>query len=259
MKNIKKFILLTQLIFVGFLLVFNLGCEKEDFSLPELITTEVTEIGQVSALGGGTVTDDGGAEVIARGICWSTNPAPTLDDNASNEGIGEGTFTSEMTNLTFGTLYYVRAFAINAEKGLAYGNELSFETAQPEGVDCLADIWAGVLNCQDEVWPSYKPTYCTGEKMGDDCMLLSLSFDFWGYGSSTEVVLELQIEPINFDTYEGEVTLTKDAFVTAEGADITFHQGPAGTYKALSKELFLDIAWSGYDASASYQWKVTPQ
>jgi hypothetical protein len=55
------------------------------------------------------------------------------------------------------------------------------------------------------------------------------------------------------------VTLTKDAFVTAEGADITFHQGAAGTYKALSGELLLDIAWSGYDATASYKWTVTPK
>jgi len=164
-----------------------------------------------------------------------------------------------MKNLTFGTNYYVRAFAINSEVGLAYGNEISFETAQPEGVDCPADIWVGELDCYDEVWPSYKPTYCTGVKVNDDCSLINVTFDFWGYGSSSEVVLELRLEAIDLSTYEGEVTLTKDAFVSAEGADMTFHAGTAGTYKALSGELLIDVLWSGYYAEASqYQFTITP-
>jgi hypothetical protein len=259
MKNIKKFILLIQFIFVGLLLLLNISCDNEEYTLPELTTTEVTEIGQVTATGGGTVTNDGGAGVIARGVCWSTNPGPVLDDNATNDGIGTGTYTSAMANLSFGTTYYVRSFAINSEEGLAYGNEISFETSQPEGVDCPADLWDGDMDCQDGTWPSYSPTYCMGEKMDGDCNLLNITLDFWGYGSSTEVVFELQLEPLDLSTYEGEVTLTKDAFVTAEGADITFHQGAAGTYKALSGELLLDIAWSGYDATASYKWTVTPK
>jgi hypothetical protein len=259
MKNKKKLILVIQLIFVG-LLLFNISCDKEEYSLPEVSTADVTEISQVTATGGGNVTDDGGTEVIARGVCWSTSTGPTLDDDATNDGIGTGTYTSALTSLTFGTTYYVRAFAINIEKGIAYGNELSFETAQPAGVDCPADLWDGDLDCQDDVWPSYKPTYCTGEKMDDDCSLLNVTFDFWGYGTSAEVVLELQFEPIDLTTYEGELTLLNDAFVTAEGADMTFHAGAAGTYKALSGELLIDVMWSGYYATASpYQFTITPK
>lgn len=253
----KKLILFIQLIFVG-LLLFNLSCDKKGYTLPKVLTAEVTEITEVTAVSGGTVTDDGGAEVIARGVCWSTTAGPTLEDNATNDGIGKGSFTSPMSGLTLGTTYYVRAFAINIEKGIAYGNELTFKTLEPAGVDCVADIWVGDLDCEDLVWPSYAPTYCTGEKMDEDCSLLNLTLDFWGYGASTEVVFELQFEPFDPQTYEGELTLLKDAFVTAEGSDITFHQGAAGTYKILSKELLLDIAWSGYDATASYKWKVTP-
>jgi len=258
MKNKKKLILVIQLIFIGLLVLFNNSCKNEDFDLPSVSTTDVTEITEVSATGGGNVTDDGGTEVIARGVCWSTSTGPTLDNDATNDGIGAGNFTSEMTALTLGTTYYVRAFAINIE-GIAYGNELTFSTLEPAGVDCVADLWVGDLDCADLVWETYSPTYCTGEKMDDDCSLLKLTFDFWGYGESSEVVFELQFEPFDTETYEGDLTLLKDAFVTAEGSDITFHEGAAGTYKILTNELFLDIVWSGYDETASYKFKITPK
>ena len=122
----------------------------------------------------------------------------------------------------------------------------------------MADLWVGDLDCADQVWESYKPTYCTGEKMNDDCSLIKITFDFWGYGTASEVVLELQFESFDTETYMGNLTLLKDATTTAEGADITFHAGPAGTYKILTKELYLDMAWSGYDATASYQFLITP-
>jgi hypothetical protein len=258
MKKNRNRILVTPLLLVGILLLFTTGCEKE-YSLPTVTTAEVTNIGQVEATGGGMVTDDGGDAVIARGICYSTNPGPTLNELAENttyDGEGIGEFTSEMSNLSFGTNYYVRAFAINKEKGIAYGNEVTFKTTSPEGVDCPADLWAGDLKCEDLVWESYAPTYCTGEKMGD-CSLLKITFDFWGYGSSAELVLELKLESLDLETYEGEVSLTKDATVTAEGSDITFHAGAVGTYRVLQGEILLDIPWSGYDAPTSYKFRIT--
>ncbi len=260
MKKNKNRILVIPFIFVGLLLLFTTSCEKE-YSPPTVTTAEVTNIGQVDATGGGNVTDDGGDEVIARGICWSTNPGPTLNDLAENstyDGEGIGEFTSEMSNLTFGTNYYVRAFAINKEKGIAYGNEVTFKTTSPEGVDCPADLWAGDLNCADQVWESYSPTYCTGEKMGD-CSTLKITLDFWGYGESSEVVFELKLEDFDPATYEGNLTLLKDATTTAEGSDITFHQGAAGTYRVLQSELLIEVAWSGYDNTATYKWKITPK
>jgi len=257
MKKKRKSILVIPSIIVGLLVLINIGCNKKDYTLPEVTTKDVTEITQVTAIGGGEVTHDGGGEVLARGICWSINTGPTLDDDATNDGLGTGSFTSEMKNLKFGTNYYVRAFAINAEAGIAYGNEVSFQTTSPEGVDCPADLWSGDLKCEDQVWADYAPTYCTGEKMVD-CDLIKITFDFWGYGESAEVVLELRFEPFDIETYEGEITLLKDANTSAEGADITFHAGAAGTYRVLQKEIYLDIAWSGYDATESYRFKITP-
>ena len=95
---------------------------------PILSTLEVEEVISISAVCGGNITDDGNANITQRGLCWSQNENPTLDDSISVvDSVGIGTFKSEMTKLTPGTLYYVRAYATNAA-GTTYGEELSFTT-----------------------------------------------------------------------------------------------------------------------------------
>ena len=95
-----------------------------------MVTThEVTEIGISSAICGGEVTDDGGAEVTARGVCWSTNPDPTITDAHTTDGSGTGSYTSNITELDAETVYYVRAYATN-EVGTVYGKEKQFTTKE---------------------------------------------------------------------------------------------------------------------------------
>jgi len=96
--------------------------------VPSLTTTAVTSITATTASSGGNITDDGGASVTARGLCWSTSHDPTVTDTHTNDGSGTGSFTSSLTGLIGNTTYYVRAYAINSV-GTAYGaNELSFKT-----------------------------------------------------------------------------------------------------------------------------------
>ena len=90
-------------------------------------TSEVTEITSNSAICGGHVTADNGSTVTAKGVCWSTNKNPTIDDNKTTDGSGVGSFTSNLSNLEPNTTYYVRAFAINAA-GTSYGEQKSFTT-----------------------------------------------------------------------------------------------------------------------------------
>ncbi|MBQ4477915.1 MAG: T9SS type A sorting domain-containing protein [Bacteroidales bacterium] len=108
--------------------------ESEHFSLvfalqyiPTLTTASVSNITDSSAVCGGTVTDDGGAAIITRGVCWSESPHPTIDGSNTADSSGMGSFTSQITELTAGTTYYVRAYATNVA-GTAYGNEISFTT-----------------------------------------------------------------------------------------------------------------------------------
>ena len=95
---------------------------------PILSTLDVEEVTSVSAICGGDITDDGNARVTQRGLCWSIHENPTLDDSTTVvDSVGIGTFKSEITKLTPGTLYYVRAYATNAA-GTTYGEVLNFTT-----------------------------------------------------------------------------------------------------------------------------------
>ena len=114
--------------------------EEAELTPPTVITSEVIDITETTAVSGGNVTDDGGATVTARGICWSTSQNPTIDDNdgMTTDGNGTGTFTSNLINLTANTTYYVRAYATN-EKGTSYGDEMSFTTEEEDEEGCEPD------------------------------------------------------------------------------------------------------------------------
>jgi hypothetical protein len=95
--------------------------------LATLTTISVSSITGVSALSGGQITDDGGATITARGLCWATSPNPTVSDSITFDGVGLGAFVSTIDSLQMGTTYYARAYATNSE-GTAYGNEIVFTT-----------------------------------------------------------------------------------------------------------------------------------
>jgi len=100
-------------------------------------TTAPSAIGEYSAQTGGVISDDGGASVTLRGVCWSTSSGPTISDNATDDGPGQGTFVSSLTGLIPGTTYYARAYATNSA-GTAYGNEVVFTTVERPEVITLA-------------------------------------------------------------------------------------------------------------------------
>ena len=99
----------------------------QDYSLPTVKTTEVTNVGTTTAQAGGNVTSDGGANVTERGVCWGTNHNPTISGSHASAGSGLGEYTCNMSNLSANTTYYVRAYAKNS-KGIAYGEEKGFTT-----------------------------------------------------------------------------------------------------------------------------------
>lgn len=94
---------------------------------PELTTAEVSEIGLTTAVSGGNITDDNGATVTARGLCWGTEPNPTVADSSTVNGSGAGSFTGTLTGLEPNTNYFVRAYATSA-RGTGYGSTYSFQT-----------------------------------------------------------------------------------------------------------------------------------
>lgn len=101
---------------------------KEDENSPSLSTKGVTSVTSTSATTGGEITDEGTSAVTARGVCWNTLENPTINDSKTSDGTGVGSYTSEITGLTPGTLYHVRAYATSAD-GTGYGADVSFTTA----------------------------------------------------------------------------------------------------------------------------------
>ena len=103
------------------------SCKKEA-TLPVVTTTTVSNVTQTSALAGGAVTDNGGADVTEFGVCWSTTPNPTIGGNKKTIDVSPGSFTVSLSGLTVNTKYYVRAYATNSA-GTNYGNEVTFTTS----------------------------------------------------------------------------------------------------------------------------------
>lgn len=99
----------------------------DNYGLPIIETAEISIINSTYAVCGGNVTDDCGLDIIARGICWSTNQNPTIDNSHTTDGTGLGLFISNLTDLDRKTTYYVKAYATNG-KGTSYGSQVCFTT-----------------------------------------------------------------------------------------------------------------------------------
>ena len=97
-----------------------------DYSLPivELLTAQVNATNIIAQ---SEVLTENCAAVTARGVCWNTTGAPTVAGNHTEDGYGLGSFTSNLTELTPNTTYYLRAYATNGI-GTAYGEQMAIIT-----------------------------------------------------------------------------------------------------------------------------------
>lgn len=114
---------------------FTLLFFETQHQLPMVATNTITSITTNSATCGGDVTSNGASSVTARGVCWSTSQNPTVSENHTTDGSGTGSFTSNITGLTTGTTYYVRAYATNSA-GTSYGEQRSFTAVVDAGYSC---------------------------------------------------------------------------------------------------------------------------
>lgn len=120
---------LKSLLFI-FLIAF-LGCTKEDatgdFFLPEITTNDATSITNIQAKVGGIVSNNGNSIILNYGVCWNTNPNPTLVNTKTINSGNVTTFENTLTTLLPNQTYFARAYATN-QNGTAYGNQITFTT-----------------------------------------------------------------------------------------------------------------------------------
>jgi len=85
MKKIRLIYLFT---FMSVSLIIINSCKKDDNTInpepvitkPVLTTTSFTDIKQSTVTGGGNISSNGGADITARGICWSQVTSPSISD-----------------------------------------------------------------------------------------------------------------------------------------------------------------------------------
>lgn len=100
--------------------------------LPTLTMRTTTNIGSTTATFNGEILTDGTPAYIERGFVCSLSSMPTLENSIAKVPAllaSEKIFSQNISGLTLGQVYYVRAFAIN-EAGTAYSNnQTNFVTA----------------------------------------------------------------------------------------------------------------------------------
>ncbi len=116
--------------------------------VPAVTTQAVSSISTTTATGNGNVTALGVPNPTQHGHVWSTSTNPTIalgTKTTLGAKASTGAFTSSITGLTAGTVYYVRAYATNSA-GTAYGNEISFTTLQQIFRSKNGGIWTDIAN-----------------------------------------------------------------------------------------------------------------
>ena len=240
----------------------------QEIHVPIVMTIEVANVTSTTADVRNYVVSDGGDNVVARGTCWGTSMNPTLNDHYTVDGTGTGSFTSNLTDLTPGTTYYIRAYATNGA-GTAYSDEDSFTTS--EEVHYIIDVSANPSN-------GGAATGGGSFEYGDTCMVVATPAEGYTFSKWTENGISVSADP-NYtftvtrnrtlvahfveqapNTYNINVSANPSNGGTVTGGG-TYQQGQPCTVMAIANMGYEFLCWTenGTEVSlnASYSFTVT--
>lgn len=190
--SIQKII--TVLSVITLVTVILSSCENdkglEEIDVPHVITNKVYLNNICEIVSSGKIIIENSEAIIEKGVCWSLQSNPTINNERSMHGTGEGLFTSKISGLKTNSTYYFRAYAVT-NKGVFYGNEEIFLTDYYEYrgkvIDFIskqavkdAKIYLGAVPfCEDYIRLWTLPEYALTDEQGNFAYRIKKSI--WPY------------------------------------------------------------------------------
>jgi len=221
--------------------------------LPEVITLEVSDTTVNSARCGGEVINNGGAfSISSRGVCWSTAPVPTIDDDHTVDGNGFGAFVSNVTNLASNTTYNIRAYAIVNDQNntiaidTVYGEIKSFTTLN--GVGPNTPVTVAVI-AAPTIIPKGGSSQLKASASGGDG---NYSYSWTPAASLDNPNIQSPIaSPTVTTTYT--CTVTSDNTTASSSCTITVVKAPGNLQATVQNGNDVQLTWTNADPAQTYK------
>lgn len=119
-------------------------------TVPSVTTNALISLTKTSAVVEGEILGNGASDLTEIGLCYSINPGPDISDNTVTVAGDENPYSALITNLSEGTTYYVRAYAVNSF-GVGYGEDLSFVTLDEDVTDYEGNTYS-IAQIGEQIW-----------------------------------------------------------------------------------------------------------
>ncbi len=227
-----------------------------------LTTIQPFNIGQAGASTGGNILSNGNGTIIERGVVYSTNQTPTVNDTKQIASGTLGVFSATITGLAKGTQYYVRAYAIN-EAGVVYGAQYAFftygftpfkrfyykvyNTGIPTSWDSATwdvDAWDYGASNLSAIWSDdviSDPTYRTVLNGGAGQLVVRLGRKYDNFGEGNDVSLNNKVELWAVDSDSSAGTKLYTGYISAYNPVLD------------GKNEYVDVTLLGYVTEVSYK------
>lgn len=277
MRNIKFILLLTVMA-----VMFGCGGDSSDGSniVPLSSVTITTKAPTLS--NDNTIMNTGGIlssefenmGSFGAGVCYSITPNPTIQDQISQSNNMVVNFTTEITPISFGATYYLRAYVRNfSTNEVKYGNEVTFQVPSPLTTGIVKNIsttgftvdvnvsTALASNIERGVCysTSQNPTVdnsdlqsgTTGSGVFTINVVPPTGFPFYYVSSNTNYYLRSYVKIGNFYYYGNQVTFRTAGYIGGSGGFVFFDKGETtnGWRYLESAPIYLTASNSSY-----FQW-----
>jgi uncharacterized protein (TIGR02145 family) len=213
--------------------------------IPAIGTMDVHQIKIRSAVTGVAVSGNSAVYVTKKGVCYGTEPNPTVENSVVREIPGAGWYYTTLNSLSSATTYYVRGFA-TTKAGTGYGEELHFTTYR----DSVADIEGRYY---------YTTTLGNEEWLGSNlCVTRYNNGDPIGTTEPSFINIEQEAEPKYQWAYLGDESKVPDygRYYTWHAVNDSRKLCPAGWHIPTDEEWADLINWYGGELKAGDPMKL---